>query len=73
MPLRTCHQELVATAAGSEVDFVVRTVIVAVVGSASGFAESAFVPRLLDQDFVVVSVEPLKGREILCHLVVSFN
>jgi hypothetical protein len=73
MPPRTCHQELVATAAGSEVDLVVRTVIVAVFASASGSAGSAFVPRLLDQGFVVVSAEPRKGREILCHLVVSFN
>ncbi len=73
MPLRTYLRELAAIAAGSAVDLVGTLEIVAVFDLALGFAALADVPKLLDQDSVVVSVEHLKGTGILCHLVFSFR
>ena len=73
MMLRTYLQARVATVAGSVEDSVGLLEIVAVVGLASGFAELAFAPKSLDQDFVVVSVERLTGREILCDGEVSYS
>jgi hypothetical protein len=64
MLARTYLRELVVTVADSEGDLVAKTEI-AVVDSALGFAEQVFVPKLLGQGLVVVSVGLLRGMEIL--------
>lgn len=58
-------------AAGSEEGSVVTNVLGAAFDSMSGSADLVFVPRLLDQDSVVVSVDLLIEREILCSLGMS--
>lgn len=69
---KTYPHDLLATLADSEADFAAKLEIAAAVGSDWGFAASAFVPRLLGQGSVVVSVNSQKGRGILCDLAVSY-
>lgn len=71
-PLRTCPREMAATAAEFGVNLVEKVGIAAAANFALGFAGPVVVPKLLGQGFVVVFVECLREKEILCDVTVSF-
>lgn len=71
-PLRTYPREAAATAAEFGVNLVEKVEIAAAANFAVCFAGPVVVPKLLGQGFVVVFVECLREKEILCDVTVSF-